>query len=236
MIAYKSGNRIPPISKKKSDDILISISITAQYYLNAGESGRDHFCFILNSSIANINLAGLTELNTIYACILSKGHGKNRTSDRSYPTISMCPLVAKGLDLYVCELCLDGWNCHQAPTQFQGSGMTHELAALLLTETLQHSLNVSKLPVFALFLDTKSAFDRVLKNILIRNMYLAGTTDQRLLYFDERLGNRHTFCEFNKHLMGPIKDTRGLEQGGVSSSDEYKLYNNEQASLAQARS
>ena len=112
--------------------------------------------------------------------------------------------------------------------------MTHELAALLLTETLQHSLNVSKLPVFALFLDTKSAFDRVLKNILIRNMYLAGTTDQRLLYFDERLGNRHTFCEFNKHLMGPIKDTRGLEQGGVSSSDEYKLYNNEQASLAQA--
>ena len=33
--------------------------------------------------------------------------------------------------------------------------------------------------------------------------------------------------------MGPIKDTRGLEQGGVSSSDEYKLYNNEQASSSQ---
>ena len=110
--------------------------------------------------------------------------------------------------------------------------MSHELAALLLTETLQHSLNVSKLPVFALFLDAKSAFDRVLKDVLVRNMFLAGTTDQRLIYLDQRLGNRHTYCEFDRHLMGPIKDSRGLEQGGVSSSDQYKLYNIEQASIA----
>ena len=33
--------------------------------------------------------------------------------------------------------------------------------------------------------------------------------------------------------MGPIQDTRGLEQGGISSSDLYKLYNNEQAQTAQ---
>ena len=33
--------------------------------------------------------------------------------------------------------------------------------------------------------------------------------------------------------MGLIFDMRGLEQGGVSSSDEYKLYNNEQAIMAQ---
>ena len=33
--------------------------------------------------------------------------------------------------------------------------------------------------------------------------------------------------------MGPIYDTAGLEQGGVSASDQYKLYNNEQASLSQ---
>ena len=236
-----AGKRIPLISREISCEILKSIrknvndfySITAQHYLNAGDEGRDHFCFILNGIITNINLAGLPELNTIYACILYKGHGKDRTSERSYRTISTCPLVAKGLDLYVRDLCLNDWNAHQAPTQFQGPGMSHELAALLLTETLQHSLNVSKLPVFALFLDAKSAFDRVLKDVLVRNMFLAGTEDQRLIYLDRRLGNRHTYCEFDKHLMGPIKDLRGLEQGGVSSSDQYKLYNNEQASLAQ---
>ena len=238
----KSGAKIPPLSRKKSDKILNSIrrnvndyySITALHYLNAGDSGREHFFFILNNVIANINLAGLPELNTIYACILFKGHGKDRTSERSYRTISTCPLVAKGLDLYIRELCLDEWHGQQAPTQFQGPGMSHEHAALLLTEVVQHSLNVSKLPVFALFLDAKSAFDRVLREILVRNMFLAGTNDHRLLYLDKRLGNRETYCEYNKQLMGPIHDTRGLEQGGFLSSDQYKLYNNEQASVAQS--
>ena len=208
--------------------------------MNSGSSsleqawaGLDHYHFVLNAVITNINLAKLEELNTIYACILFKGHGKDRFSDRSYRTISTCPLVSKGLDIYVKELSLDDWNIQQAPTQFQGSGMSHELAALLLTEVVQHSLNVSKLPVFAIFLDALSAFDRILKEILVRNMFIAGTNDQRLLYLDHRLGNRRTFCDFDNQLMGPILDTRGLEQGGVSSSDQYKLYNNEQAAAAQ---
>ena len=112
--------------------------------------------------------------------------------------------------------------------------MSHELACLLLTETLQFSILVSKRSVFALFLDAKSAFDRVIREILIRNLYLAGTNDQKLIYLDERLKNRHTYCEFEKVMMGPILDTRGLEQGGMSSSDMYKLYNNEQAIVAQS--
>ena len=236
-----AGKQIPTLSKERSSEILKSIrknvndfySITALHYINAGQAGYDHFHYILNAVISNVNLAGITELNTIYACVLFKGHGKEKTSDRSYRTISTCPLLAKGLDIYVREISLDAWNDQQAPTQFQGEGMSHELAAVLLTETIQHSLNVTKLPVFALFLDAKSAFDRVLKEILVRNLFIAGTNDQRLLYLDQRLDNRQTFCDFDQQLMGPIFDERGLEQGGVASSDEYKLYNNEQAKAAQ---
>ena len=115
-----------------------------------------------------------------------------------------------------------------------GSGMSHELACLLLTETLQHSLYVKNLPVFAIFLDAKSAFDRVLRKILVRNLFLAGTDDHRLVYLDGRLGKRLTYVDYDRQIMGPITDVRGLEQGGVTSSDAYKLYNNEQASSSQA--
>ena len=111
--------------------------------------------------------------------------------------------------------------------------MNHELASILLTETIQYSLYVSKKPVYAIFLDAKSAFDRVIKEILMRNLYFAGTDDHRLLFINNRLSSRHTYCEFDKILMGPIIDSRGLEQGGISSSDLYKLYNNEQAEAAQ---
>ena len=47
------------------------------------------------------------------------------------------------------------------------------------------------------------------------------------------LENRKTYVEWEKVLMGPIKDTMGVEQGGTNSSDQYKLYNNEQFSTAQ---
>ena len=44
---------------------------------------------------------------------------------------------------------------------------------------------------------------------------------------------RITYCEFDKSVVGPIYDEQGLEQGGVASSDCYKLYNNELLEMAQ---
>ena len=70
------------------------------------------------------------------------GHSKDKTLARSYRTISTCPLVAKGLDIFLRDLNLDKWNSHQAPTQYLGDGSSHELAALLLTETIQYSKHV----------------------------------------------------------------------------------------------
>ena len=58
-------------------------------------------------------------------------------------------------------------------------------------------------------------------------MYLDGTTGHSLLFLDERLKNRVTYIEWNKTIMGPIKDQLGVEQGGPNSSEEYKIYNNE---------
>ena len=39
--------------------------------------------------------------------------------------------------MYVRILSSTDWNAAQADTQFQGTGMSHEFAALLLTEAIQ---------------------------------------------------------------------------------------------------
>ena len=88
--------------------------------------------------------------------------------------------------------------------------------------------------MYASFLDAKSAFDCVLRERLICNLFLIGTNDHRLLHIDNRLGSRRTFCEFDKVMMGPILDTLGLEQGGVILLDAYEIYNNEQEDVPQA--
>ena len=43
-----------------------------------------------------------------------------------------------------------------------------------------------------------------------------------------------TFLDWNGQLMGPIHDELGLEQGGVSSSDLYKIFYQDQLRTAQA--
>ena len=219
-----------------SADILYSVradvndfySITANHFINAGQPGIDHHHFILSAIVDNINLSSIDELNTAWACILYKGHQKDKESDRSYRTISTCPFIAKCVDIYIGRPNSGRWNSVQAETQFQGEGSSHELSALLLTETILHSTLVSKKPVYALFLDAKSAFDKVVIQCAIRSAYLAGTRDKGLLYLLNRLSNRRTFPEWDKVLMG-----LGLEQGNVNSDRIYKLCNNNQLSTAQ---
>ena len=232
---------MPPISVEQSTEILRSVkaevndfySITANHFIHAGPAGIQHFHFLLSTIISNINLAGLDELNTAWSCIIYKGHSKDKESDRSYRNISTCPFLAKCADIYAGKLYGAGWAACQAETQFQGEGSSHELAALLFTETLQYSQIVNFKPVFALCLDAMSAFDKIVRECAIRSAFLAGTSDQGLLYLDARLKNRKTYPEWDKVLMGPIHDSLGLEQGGCNSDRIYKLCNNNQLRTAQ---
>ena len=172
-------------------------------------------------------------MNSCYALLLYKGHGKLKTSDKAYRTISTCPLLSKALDLYIRDLHKEKWNLQQAETQYQGEGSCHELAALLLTEVIQQSVFTLQEPCYLLFLDAMSAFDKVVPEMLIRNLYLAGMDGNTTNYINNRLTNRTTFIDWDKTILGPIKDEQGLEQGGIKSSDLYKVYSNENLTTAQ---
>ena len=98
-----NGDKIPQITLNKSKEILMKVkpgvsdlnSITTKHYLNAGETGAQHFHLLLFALISNINNTNIVEVNAVFATILYKGHGKDKHSDRSYRTISICPLLAK---------------------------------------------------------------------------------------------------------------------------------------------
>ena len=238
----KTGFSIPTVSEneafqllqKMKPDVADYFSITPNHYNYAGPAGWKHFYFLLNTLINDVNNTDIKEINTVYAIILFKGHNKNKQSDRSYRTISTCPVIAKALDLYIRDLHNTHWNRNQAPCQFQGEGSSHELAAVLLTECIQHSLHHLSLPLYVLYLDAKSAFDVVQKELLIKNLYFSGTTGSSLIYLNNRLENRQTVLDWNGEHMGPIIDEQGLEQGGPNSSDFYKIFGREQLETAHA--
>ena len=237
----KNKRDIPNISMKASTDILkrmkssvIDFSgITPAHYIYAGGAGLEHFNFLLNIVIEDVNNASIDELNECYALLLHKGHEKPRTKDSAYRTISTCPVLARALDLYIRDLHRAKWRISQAATQYQGEGSSHELAALLVTEVVQRSIYTLKEPAYLLFLDAKSAFDRVLPELMIRSLYVTGMDGNSTVFVANRLTNRKTFLEWEKNLMGPIKDEVGLEQGGSNSSEYYKIYSSENLTSAQ---
>ena len=97
---------IPEISLAKSTKILQKLkknvsdfySITALHYLHAGREGLVHYNCLLNALVSDVNNSKVEELNMAHGNILYKGHKKERTSDRSYRTISSCPFLAKSID------------------------------------------------------------------------------------------------------------------------------------------
>ena len=214
-------------------DVCDLYSIIPNHFIQAGPVGLQHFWHLMNLLITNVNLCSIDDLNSVFWCILHRGHGKIATCDRSYRTISSCTVLAKGLDSYIGDLYGAGSAEQQADTQFQGDGSSHALAALLLTETNQQAIHTDKQPLYCLLLDAKSCYDKILAESVIRQAYLAGTRDQGLLYINHRLKNRKTVCEYDKILMGPIEDKIGLEQGGKNSDKFHKLCNNSQLSTAQ---
>ena len=67
-------------------------SVSARHYINGGDPAIKHFHMILN----DINNYAVDELHAVHAVILYKSHGKDKTSDRSYRTISSCPFIVSG--------------------------------------------------------------------------------------------------------------------------------------------
>ena len=180
----KSGAKIPEISVTQAKELLGKIrpgvsnfySITAAHFLNGGTVTIKLFQFLVNTVLKNIEIASVEEMNKAHAIILHKCHRKSRTLTSSYRTISSCPFLAKATEIHLGDLTKEDWASAQAPTQFQAPAMSHELVSLLLTLSIQNSKNSAK-PLFVLLLDEKSAFDLVIREILVRRLYLDTTPD-----------------------------------------------------------
>lgn len=132
------------------------------------------------------------------------------------------------MDLHILNLHKEQWATAAAPTQFMWEGSSHELAALALMEALIHCTKNLKLPVVHVYLDKLSAFDTALKEHIIREIFTAAhhIPSQSILYMANRLSSRKTYLKVQSQVLGPINDIRGVEQGGISSSQQFQLITN----------
>ena len=113
--------------------------LTPNHFIYAGPVGWDHFHLLLTALAENVENTDITEINTVYACILFIGHGKDKYSDRSYRTISTCPVIAKALDSFIRDMNIQVWNLQQSECQFLISDRVYPAFSLSTTSTDVHS-------------------------------------------------------------------------------------------------
>ena len=118
-------------------------SITALHFINGGKEALHKWCDWKCCQC-------LLFWNKYCPC----KHSLYRSRKRR--TTSIWPPIAKSLDLYIRDLSTPEWEASQAETQFQGTGMSHEMAALLLAESITNSTVNQKKPIFTLYLGAKS--------------------------------------------------------------------------------
>ena len=116
--------------------------------------------------------------------MLSKDHGKPPSLCHSWRCISTCLLVPKSLNLYISD---PHRVLASASAQFMTRGSSHELAKLLLTETICY---------------TTLTWILLLEHILSEAFSAADDhADQSLVYMTHRLTARRTFLQFSSTLM-----------------------------------
>ncbi|XP_021377157.1 uncharacterized protein LOC110465561 [Mizuhopecten yessoensis] len=100
------------------------------------------------------------------------------------------------------------------------------MAATILEEVLGDARDCKK-DVFAIYLDAKSAFDVVNHNSLLRKLFLAGV-DGKSWKVIQDLHFRTTSCvKWDGQLSDSFQILQGVRQGGLLSTELYKVYVND---------
>ena len=70
--------------QKMKKDVTDIYGITVNHFNYAGPAGWKHFNLLLNSLLEDVNNTDIEEVNTVYACVLFKGHKKEKTSSNCF--------------------------------------------------------------------------------------------------------------------------------------------------------
>ena len=82
-------------------------------------------------------------------------------------------------------------------------------------------------PVYIAFLDAKSAFDVVVREILLRKVYLYGINPASWQLIDDLHLNSYSVINWNNESSEKFEVIQGVKQGGLLSADLNKVYSND---------
>ena len=211
---------ISSLNKGKAAD---AYGVVAEHILYGG----DQLLHMLTRVVNRLFTAGMIP-DSLKLGILTpvyKRKGLN-TEAKNYRGITILPVITKILEAVLRSKIQPIIDKHQNALQ---RGFTKNSSPMNCSLIIEESLREQRdrhQPLYITFLDAKAAFDVVCHDSLLRKLYHMGVEGAPWLLIRSLHEGSTTAIKWEGSISEPFQVHQGVKQGGVLSTDLYKVYNN----------
>ena len=209
------------IHKGKSEDCF---GLSVENLCYASDSFIEFIVMLINQIFEYQKIPEMLKTGLLTPIYKNKGDGKD---SKNYRGITVLPILLKVIEFILREDLKEVALPVQSQLQRGFTENSSPLnAAFLVEEFYRESKNLNK-PVYIAFLDAKSAFDVVVREILMRKVYLYGISPASWQLIDDLHLNSYSTINWNGEASEKFEVIQGVKQGGLLSADLYKVYSND---------
>jgi hypothetical protein len=150
----------------------------------------------------------------------------DQTEATNYRGITVLPVLEKLLEMIIKNRIANTIEQVQSKYQRGFTARTSPINAALLVEEVTRECKDNGHSVNLIFLDAKAAFDVVDHDHLMRRIYHAGIQDKHWSIIEDLHRQSRSVIKLSNQKSTPFQVHLGVRQGGVLSTDCYKLYIN----------
>ena len=218
-------NLIARLKNNKSPDFS---GFSTTHVKKGGRAAAYFLMKYLNLSFQYIQHGVPEQELTGIASLIFKGGKKSLIDPKSFRKITVCALLGQIKQMAVCDVALPIIRPLKPASQLGFTpGLFVKLANVMVTEKRAYAVFHNKV-VLHQFLDASDAFGQTLHPIILSQMFEGKVEDDIWMYFHQMHENSTTFVKWNgKVTKDCISEGKGNRQGGISSAEEWKLYNND---------
>ena len=232
----KDEVRIPPISRKRFDEIIEKemkrgkacdiYQLSVEHIQLCGLIAKDRILRLLNNIIANIYFLTCPQIKCGLGTAVHKRKGKPKDQASSYRRITVSPLLGCILDRYIDPITEKIFRAEQSPDQLGFTqGVSYLLAAVQRGEC-QHWAIDKKITCFGVSLDGEAAFPNVDRDIQVRELFSVGEQGDFLKYSKNTYINTQCTMQLDGKLSRNFIEHTGNRQGHVKAAGHFKAYIN----------
>ena len=213
-------NAIKSLNTGKAPDVY---GVTAEHLLNGGEAAVKATTNLVNSIFQLGKLTEAMRVGALTPVFKKKG---SCTEAKNYRGITVLHVITKVLETVLRDQIQPYVEQQQNSLQRGFTKHSSPMNCSLIMEEVIRDRKDSGRPVFAAFLDVKSAFDVVPHDSLLRRLFHAGVDGLIWSLIHSLHSGAESVVKWQGNCSKPFKVRQGVRQGGILSTDLFKIHGN----------